>query len=137
MVWTQEVGTSSTGNDLEKTSGTTGWNAGAVSTKGIASGDGYAEFTVADDNVYWMAGLSNGNPGVSYQEIDSSTIESRALAGVASGTIVFVLPGSPGACRLAMDKIIIRQLDVRTRPCNLVALLPRIRHEEYSGDSGN
>lgn len=66
---------------------------------------------------------------LSYEEIGSSTIESRADAGVAAGTIVFILPGSPGACRLAMDKIIIKQLDARTRPCNLVALLPRIRHE--------
>lgn len=66
---------------------------------------------------------------LSYQEIDSSTIESRACAGVARGTIVFVLPGSPGACRMAMDKIILKQLDVRTRPCNLTELLPRIRGE--------
>jgi molybdenum cofactor biosynthesis protein B len=67
---------------------------------------------------------------LSFEEIDSSTIESRALAGVVNGTIVFNLPGSPGACRLAMDRIILRQLDSRTRPCNLVALLPRIRHEK-------
>jgi len=67
---------------------------------------------------------------LSYDEIGSSTIESRAVAGVANGTLMFVLPGSPGACRLAMDKIILNQLDARTRPCNLVALLPRIRHEE-------
>lgn len=67
---------------------------------------------------------------LSYDEIGSSTIESRAVAGVAGGTIIFNLPGSPGACRLAMDKIILNQLDSRTRPCNLVALLPRIRHEE-------
>lgn len=64
---------------------------------------------------------------LSYQEIDSSTIESRACAGVANGTLIFVLPGSPGACRMAMDKIILRQLDIRTRPCNLTELLPRIR----------
>ncbi len=67
---------------------------------------------------------------LSYEEIGASTIESRAAAGVANGTIVFTLPGSPGACRLAMDKIILKQLDARTRPCNLVTLLPRIRHEE-------
>jgi len=66
---------------------------------------------------------------LSYQEIDSSTIESRACAGVARGTLVFVLPGSPGACRMAMDKIILKQLDIRTRPCNLSELLPRIRGE--------
>ena len=66
---------------------------------------------------------------LSYEEIDSSTIESRACAGVADGTLVFVLPGSPGACRMAMDKIILRQIDIRTRPCNLTELLPRIRSE--------
>ena len=66
---------------------------------------------------------------LSYEEIDSSTIESRACAGVAGGTLVFVLPGSPGACRTAMDKIIVKQIDIRTRPCNLTELLPRIRGE--------
>ncbi len=66
---------------------------------------------------------------LSYEEIDSSTIESRACAGVANGTLMFVLPGSPGACRTAMDKIIIKQIDIRTRPCNLTELLPRIRGE--------
>ena len=55
--------------------------------------------------------------------------ESRALAGVADGTLVFCLPGSTGACTLGMDKIILPQIDATTRPCNLVALLPRIRHE--------
>jgi len=67
---------------------------------------------------------------LSYDEIGSSTIESRADAGIANGTIVFILPGSPGACRLAMDSIILKQLDARTRPCNLVTLLPRIRQEQ-------
>lgn len=70
---------------------------------------------------------------LSYDDIGSSTIESRAVAGVANGTIIFNLPGSPGACRLAMDKIILKQLDARTRPCNLVTLLPRIRHEDQPG----
>lgn len=68
---------------------------------------------------------------LSYQEIDSSTIESRACAGVANGTLVFILPGSPGACRTAMDKIILKQIDIRTRPCNLTELLPRIRGESH------
>ncbi len=66
---------------------------------------------------------------LSYAEIGSSTIESRAVAGIAGDTLVFCLPGSTGACRLGMDKIILEQLDARFRPCNLVALLPRIRHE--------
>ncbi len=66
---------------------------------------------------------------LSYAEIGSSTVESRAVAGIAGDTLVFCLPGSTGACRLGMDKIILEQLDARFRPCNLVALLPRIRHE--------
>ena len=63
---------------------------------------------------------------LSYSEIGPSTIESRADAGVANGTLIFLLPGSPGACRLAMDSIVLNQLDARTRPCNLVSLLPRM-----------
>ncbi len=66
---------------------------------------------------------------LSFDQIGSSTIESRAMAGVAWDTLVFLLPGSTGACRLGMDKIIVPQLDSRTTPCNLVALLPRIRNE--------
>ncbi len=64
---------------------------------------------------------------LSYAEIGTSTIESRALAGICESTLVFLLPGSTGACRLGMEKIILPQLDARQMPCNLVALLPRIR----------
>ncbi|UZR28932.1 molybdenum cofactor biosynthesis protein B [Methylococcus mesophilus] len=63
---------------------------------------------------------------VSYQEIGTSTIQSRAIAGVANGTYVFALPGSSGACRTAWDKLIRQQLDFRTRPCNLAELIPRL-----------
>lgn len=66
---------------------------------------------------------------LSYEEIGTSAIESRADAGVANGTLIFSLPGSTGACRLGMDRIIIEQLDIRHRPCNLATLLPRIRSE--------
>ncbi len=62
---------------------------------------------------------------LSYQDIGTSTLQSRALAGVANGTIVFCLPGSSGACRDGWDKIIVHQLDARTRPCNLVEIMPR------------
>ncbi len=62
----------------------------------------------------------------SYQEIQTSTIQSRALAGVANGTYIFCLPGSAGACRTAWDNLIQAQLDCRTRPCNLVQLMPRL-----------
>jgi len=63
---------------------------------------------------------------VSYEEIGTSTIASRALSGVANATFVFCLPGSTGACRTGWGKIISHQLDYRTRPCNLVELMPRV-----------
>lgn len=63
----------------------------------------------------------------SFGEIGSSTIQSRALAGVANGTYIFCLPGSSGACRLGWDQLIGPQLDFRTRPCNLVELIPRLK----------
>ncbi len=66
---------------------------------------------------------------LSYQEIGTSSLQSRAVAGVAGGTYVFCLPGSSGACATAWDKIISHQLDYRTRPCNLVELMPRL--QEY------
>jgi len=67
---------------------------------------------------------------LSYAEIGTSTIQSRADAGItANGTILFMLPGSTNACQLGLDKIILAQLDATYRPCNLVELLPRIRHE--------
>jgi molybdenum cofactor biosynthesis protein B len=66
---------------------------------------------------------------LSYEEIGTSTIESRALAGVADDTFIFCLPGSTGACRTGMDKIILPQLNSTTGPCNLTEMLPRIRHD--------
>jgi len=63
---------------------------------------------------------------ISFNEIKTSTIQSRALAGVANGTYVFCLPGSSGACRTGWDTLIAAQLDYRTRPCNLVELMPRL-----------
>jgi len=63
---------------------------------------------------------------LSYQDIKTSTIQSRAIAGVANATYVFCLPGSSGACRTAWDSLIKEQLDYRTRPCNLVQLMPRL-----------
>jgi molybdenum cofactor biosynthesis protein B len=63
---------------------------------------------------------------LSDHEIKTSTIQSRALAGVANSTYIFCLPGSSGACRTAWDMLIREQLDIRTRPCNLAQLLPRL-----------
>ena len=68
---------------------------------------------------------------LSYKKIGTSTIQSRAMAGVTKGTYLFSLPGSIGACKDAWDDILIHQLDYRHRPCNLVELMPRLReHEE-------
>ena len=64
---------------------------------------------------------------LSYANIGTSTLQSRALAGVANGTYVFCLPGSSGACKDAWTQLIHAQLDYRTRPCNLVELMPRLR----------
>ena len=68
---------------------------------------------------------------MSYKKIGTSTIQSRAMAGVCRGTYLFSLPGSVGACKDAWDDILVYQLDYRYRPCNLVELMPRLReHEE-------
>lgn len=64
---------------------------------------------------------------LSYETIGTSTIQSRATAGMAGGTYLFALPGSPGACRDGWDKILQYQLDNRFRPCNLVEILPRLQ----------
>ena len=63
---------------------------------------------------------------ISYELIGTSTMQSRAIAGVANGTFVFSLPGSTGACKDGWDKLISHQLDYRTRPCNLVEIMPRL-----------
>lgn len=64
---------------------------------------------------------------LSYQKIGTSTIQSRALGGVAGGTYLFALPGSPGACKDGWQDILRWQLDARYRPCNLVELMPRLK----------
>lgn len=63
---------------------------------------------------------------ISFEKIGSSTIQSRATAGVANGTYLFALPGSTGACRDAWDGILVYQLDIRHKPCNFVELIPRL-----------
>ena len=63
---------------------------------------------------------------VSMQKIGTSAVQSRATAGVAQGTYLFALPGSPGACKDAWDEILQRQLDYRHRPCNFVEIMPRL-----------
>ena len=63
----------------------------------------------------------------SYEKIGTSTIQSRATAGVAKGTFLFALPGSTGACKDAWDGILEAQLDIRHKPCNFAELIPRLR----------
>jgi molybdenum cofactor biosynthesis protein B len=64
---------------------------------------------------------------LSYEKIKTSTIQSRACAGVVNGTYIFAVPGSPGACKDAWDLILVHQLDIRFRPCNFVELMPRLK----------
>ncbi len=71
---------------------------------------------------------------VSWKKIGTSTIQSRACAGVANGTYLFALPGSPGACRDGWDGVLAAQLDYRHRPCNLVEIMPRLL-EQHAGSS--
>ena len=73
-----------------------------------------------------MDGFSTVFHMVSHPKIGSSTIQSRATAGLANATFIFCLPGSPGACRDAWDEILVHQLDYRYRPCNFVELMPRL-----------
>ncbi len=64
---------------------------------------------------------------ISFQKIKTSTIQSRAMAVLANGTYLFALPGSTGACKDAWDDILVHQLDARTRPCNMVEMMPRLK----------
>jgi molybdenum cofactor biosynthesis protein B len=73
-----------------------------------------------------MDGFSAIFHRISYEKIGTSTIQSRATAGVANATFIFVLPGSPGACKDAWDGILATQLDYRYRPCNFVEIMPRL-----------
>lgn len=73
-----------------------------------------------------MEGFSFVFHRVSFEKIKSSTIQSRATAGVANSTFIFCVPGSPGACRDAWDEILVHQFDLRHRPCNFVEIMPRL-----------
>ena len=95
---------------------------------GITGRDGTPEaVTPLLDKV--IDGFGETFRNLSYQTIGTSTLQSRALAGVANGTYIFCLPGSSGACKDAWKGLIVSQLDYRTRPCNLVELMPRLREQ--------
>jgi molybdenum cofactor biosynthesis protein B len=73
-----------------------------------------------------MEGFSAVFHRISYEKIRSSTLQSRATAGVANATFIFCVPGSPGACRDAWDEILVHQFDLRHKPCNFVEIMPRL-----------
>jgi molybdenum cofactor biosynthesis protein B len=74
-----------------------------------------------------MPGFGELFRALSFEEIGTSTLQSRAFAGLANGTFLFALPGSTSACRTAWERIVRAQLDARTKPCNLATLRPRLR----------
>ncbi len=80
-----------------------------------------------------MDGFSEVFHRISYDKIGTSTIQSRATGGVANATFIFVLPGSPGACRDAWDGILKAQLDYRHKPCNFVEIMPRLNEHLRRG----
>ena len=69
---------------------------------------------------------------LSYSKIGTSSLQSRAIAGVSKGTYIFCLPGSPSACRDGWDQILIHQLDIRHKPCNFVEIMPRLQEHKLS-----
>ena len=83
-----------------------------------------------------MDGFSTVFHRVSFEKIGVSTIQSRATGGVVNATFVFVLPGSPGACRDAWDAILQPQLDYRHKPCNFVEIMPRLDEHMRRGGGG-
>lgn len=92
---------------------------------GVTGRDGTPEaVTVLLDKT--IDGFGEVFRAISYEQIRTSTMQSRALAGVANGTYVFCVPGSSGACATAWDQLVSAQLDMRTRPCNLAELMPRL-----------
>ncbi len=93
---------------------------------GITGRDGTPEAVnvLFDKNI---DGFGETFRAISFQQIKTSTMQSRAIAGVANGTYIFCMPGSMGACKTAWEELIRHQLDYRTRPCNLVELMPRLR----------
>ena len=92
---------------------------------GVTGRDGTPEaISVLLDKL--IEGFGETFRAISYQQIGTSTMQSRAIAGVANGRYIFCIPGSSGACATAWDDLISHQLDYRTRPCNLVELMPRL-----------
>ena len=117
----------------------------AIVSRWIADADINAVITTGGTGITWrdrtpeavsvlfdkqIDGFGEVFRAVSYEEINTSTIQSRAVAGVANATFIFCLPGSTGACRTGWGRLISHQLDYRTRPCNLVELMPRVLEKD-------
>lgn len=83
-----------------------------------------------------MDGFSQVFHRISYDKIGTSTIQSRATGGMANATFIFVLPGSPGACKDAWDGILKAQLDYRHMPCNFIEIMPRLGEHLRRGNGG-
>ncbi len=95
---------------------------------GVTGRDGTPEaVSVLFDKI--IQGFGETFRSISYEQIKTSTIQTRAIAGVANATFIFCMPGSMSACVTAWDDIIRMQLDYRTRPCNLVELIPRLKEK--------
>ena len=104
---------------------------GGVDVVITTGGTGFTGFDVTPEAVEplfekRMDGFSEVFHRISYDKIGTSTIQSRATAGVANATYIFCLPGSPGACKDAWDGILAAQLDYRHMPCNFVEIMPRL-----------
>ncbi len=108
------------------------WTTDAVISTGGTGLTGRDVTVEAHREVYEkeIEGFSTLFAMVSMQSIGASAIQSRACGGVANGTYLFALPGSPGACRDAWDKILKSQFDYRNRPCNLVEIMPRLEEHK-------
>lgn len=130
-------------DSIEDIRGTvTGWcSSGQVDVVITTGGTGFTGRDVTPEAVEplfekRMDGFSEVFHRISYDMIGTSTIQSRATAGLIGQTFVFVLPGSPGACRDAWDKILKDQLDYRHMPCNFVEIMPRLDEHLKRGAAG-
>lgn len=100
----------------------------------VTGGTGFADRDITPEAITPLLdkeipGFGEAFRSASYEEIGASTIQSRAIAGIANGTFIFCIPGSSGACRTAWTKILQQQLDSRSRPCNVVELFPKIQQQ--------
>jgi len=89
----------------------------------------FSDITIFEKNI---DGFGEMFRWLSFKKINTSALQSRALAGVANGKYIFNLPGSPSACKDGWDEILKYQLDVRHKPCNFVEIMPRLQEHKFS-----